>query len=125
MNQPYRTAFGNKKEKDPLEYNLEKVVNMATLKLKEMINTKQDIIRDTNLLRGQKTVLESDIAHYEKEASDKENQIVKMNEEYLQINNDIQELEGELKEMMYLYNDKNDSFRQTINSINYEITILI
>ncbi len=121
MNQTYRTAFNSKKEKDALEYNLEKVVNMATLKLKEMINNKQEIIRETNLLRGQKTVLESDITHYEKDANDKESQIVRMNEEYLQINNEIQELEGELKEMMYLFNDKNDAFRQTINSINYEL----
>jgi hypothetical protein len=94
---------------------------MATLKLKEMINTKQEIIRETNLLRGQKTVLESDIGYHEKEANDKEALIVKMNEEYLQINNETQEYEVELKEMMYLFNDKNDAFRQTINSINYEL----
>jgi hypothetical protein len=121
MNQPYRTAFNNKKEKDPVEYNLDKVVNMATLKLKEMINTKHEIIRETNLLRGQRAVLDSDIAHYEKEVNDKETLILKMNEEYLQLNNEIQELENELKEMMYLYNDKNDAFKQTINSINYEL----
>ena len=94
---------------------------MATLKLKEMINTKQDIIRENNQLKGQKTVLESDIAHFEKEINDKESHILRMNEEYLQLNKEIQEQEVELKETLDLYNNKNDLFRKTINSMNFEM----
>jgi hypothetical protein len=118
--EPFRTAFNDKKT-DPLEHNLEKVVNMASLKLKEFINQKQEKVKENNLLKGQSKVLISDIEHYEKEISDKENQILKLNEDYLKIRDDVEQMENELKDNLDSYNIKNEVYKHTVNNIKNDL----
>jgi hypothetical protein len=117
----YRTAFCHDKKNDPLEYNLEKVVNLASIKLKELITQKQEKIKENNLLKGQSKVLLSDIEHYENEINEKESQILKLNEEYLKVRDEIEQIEGEVKENMDSFNNKTELYKHTVNNIKHDI----
>jgi hypothetical protein len=120
----YRTAFHDKKN-DALEYNLEKVVNMASQKLKELINTKQEKMRENGLLKGQRNVLESDILHYEEQIKDKETQILRLNEEYLKVKTEVDQMENELKENLDTYNVKGEIYKHTITNITHDLDTIM
>jgi chromosome segregation ATPase len=116
----HRTAFPNKPN-DALEHNLDKIVNMAAMKLKEFINKKQDLMRTNSLLKGQKAVLESDITHYEKETTEKAEQVNKMQEEFAQVQKEIEELDVEYKTVHNDFNTKNENLKATVNVVNDEL----
>jgi hypothetical protein len=107
--------------KDPVEANLDNIVNMTSLKLKELINKKQAAFKTNSLLKGQKNVLESDIAYNQKEIKDKETMLGKMVEELRGHQTDIEELEKEINSILKLYNNKNDDFKNTILNIDKEL----
>jgi chromosome segregation ATPase len=118
----YRTAFcRDTKKNDPLEHNLEKIVHLASQKLKEFINTKQEKLKENNLLKGQMKVLLSDIDHFENESAEKENQILKLNEEYLKVRDEVEQIEMELKENLDTYDVKSEQYKHTVTAIKSDI----
>lgn len=118
----HRTAFNTKGQNAALEYNLDKIVHMTSLKVKELISKKQEIIKENSLLKGQKSVRESDINHQGKEIQEKEEQLTKLQEEFLQIQKEIEELEKELKGSVHTSNDNNESLKLTIIGLNEELS---
>lgn len=122
---PHRSAFNNgNSQNEALEYNLDKVVNMTSLKVKELISKKQDKIRENNLLRGQKSVMESDIMHCEKETKEKEQKLISLANEFETLNGEIEQIEKEYKELLNDYNEKNENLKLTVNSVNNEMSIV-
>lgn len=117
----HRTAFENKSHNEALEYNLDKVVNLTSLKMKELINKKQDKIREGNQLKAQKSVIESDIAYYEKENKDKIEEINKLLEEFMKTQAEIEELEKENKICQQEYNNQDENFKLTVNAVNDDL----
>lgn len=118
----YRSAFPGKSHNDALEHNVDKIVQMTQLKVKEMLNKKQETIRQSNLLKGQKAVIEADIIYNERETRDREELIAKMTEEYDQVNKEISDLEVEYKVCLNEYNERNQNLKSTINSVNDDYT---
>jgi chromosome segregation ATPase len=118
----YRSAFPGKTHNEALEYNVDKIVQMTQLKLKELMNKKQENLRQNSLLKGQKTVLESDIIYYEKETKDKEEQLNKLKEEFKTIHKELFDLEVEYRTSLNEYNEKNENIKHTINSVNDELS---
>lgn len=116
-----RSILNQKPMKDPVEANLDNIVNMTSLKLKELINKKQEAFKKNSLLKGQKNVLESDIAYHQKEVKDKESMLGKMVEELKGYQKEIEELEKEINTIMKVYNNKNDDFKNTILNIDKEL----
>jgi septal ring factor EnvC (AmiA/AmiB activator) len=117
----YRTAFNNRHHNEALEYNLDKVVNMTQLKMKELINKKQEKIRENGQLKAQRGVLESDIAFYEKEIKDKDEQLGRLSEEYFNNQKEIEELEKEYSSAMNDLNQQNENYKHTINFVNKDL----
>jgi hypothetical protein len=117
----YRTAFESKNQNEALEFNLDKIVNLTSQKMKELINKKQDKIREGGHLKAQKGVLESDIAYYEKETKDKEEQITRLTEEYYNTEKEIEELDMEYKNTLNEYNTQNGIFKNTMNFISKDL----
>lgn len=107
--------------KDPVEANLDNIVNMTSLKLKELINKKQAAFKTNSMQKGQKNILESDIAYHQKEIKDKEAMLGKMVEELRGNQTDIEELEKEINSILKVYNNKNDDFKNTIVNIDKEL----
>ena len=91
-----RSILNQKPMKDPVEANLDNIVNATSLKLKELINRKQEALKVNNHLKGQKNLLESDIAFNQKEIKDKENMLEKMVEELKGHQEETQGLEKKL-----------------------------
>lgn len=118
----YRTAFQSKNQNEALEHNLDKVVNLTSQKLKEMITKKQEKMRENGLLKAQKSVMENDIAYYEKETKDREEQIFKLTEEFDKTQTDIEDLEKEYKIVMDEYNTQNENYKLTVNSVNKDLS---
>jgi len=116
-----RSILNQKPIKDPVEANLDNIVNMTSLKLKELINKKQAALKTNSLLKGQKNVLESDIAYHQKEIKEKEILLGKMVEELKGHQTDIDELEKEINNILKVYNNKNDDFKNTILNIDKEL----
>ena len=116
-----RSILNQKPIKDPVETNLDNIVNLTSLKLKELINKKQDALRYNSLLKGQKNVLESEIQYNQKEIKDKEDQLNKMVEELKTHQNEITDLEKEINSILKVYNNKNDDFKNTILQIDKEL----
>lgn len=116
-----RSILNQKPMKDPVEANLDNIVNMTSLKLKELINKKQAAFKTNSLLKGQKNVLESDIAYHQKEIKDKEAMLGTMVEELRGHQTDIEELEKEINSILKVYNNKNDDFKNTILNIDKEL----
>jgi len=116
-----RSILNQKPMKDPVEANLDNIVNMTSLKLKELINKKQEAFKKNSLLKGQKNVLESDIAYHQKEVKDKESMLGKMVDELKGYQKEIEDLEKEINSIMKVYNNKNDDFKNTILNIDKEL----
>jgi hypothetical protein len=121
----HRTAFDNKNQNDALEHNLDKVVNLTYMKLKELMNKKQDKIRENNLMKGQKTVIESDIAFYEKEIKDKEEGLMKVGADLNLIESEIQELETEYQSSVIDFNEKGEDYKHTVNSVSEDLDSIV
>jgi hypothetical protein len=117
----YRTAFNNRNQNEALEYNLDKVVNMTSIKMKEMINKKQEKIRENGQLKAQRGVLERDIATYERETRDKDEQLRRCTEEFLNTEKEIEELEKEYSASMNDFNMQNENFKHTMNFVNKDL----
>lgn len=117
----YRTAFDNKSTNQALEYNVDKIVNLTSLKLKELINKKQDKIREGNQLKAQKSVIESDIVYYEKEAKEKAEQINNLTEEMIRTEAEIADLEREYAVCLDEYNNQCTNFKITVNNVNDDL----
>jgi Mor family transcriptional regulator len=117
----YRTAFQSKSQNEALEHNLDKVVNLTSQKLKEMITKKQDKMRENGLLKAQKSVMESDIAYFEKETKEREEQINRLVDEFDKTGKDIEELEKEYKLVLDEYNLQNENYKLTVNSVNQDL----
>ncbi|MFN9960355.1 MAG: hypothetical protein ACK55I_45310, partial [bacterium] len=101
-------------------HNLDKIVNLTSLKLKEMINKKQDRIREGSRFKAQKTVLESDIAYYENETKEKFEEINRIADEFAKTQLEIEELEREDKLVVNEFNSETENFKETVNIVNEE-----
>jgi hypothetical protein len=116
-----RSILNQKAMKDPVEANLDDIVNATSLKLKELINRKQEALRINSHLKGQKNIIESDISFNQKEIKDKESLLEKMVEELKGHQEEIQSTEKEIASIMKNYNVKNDEFKNTILSIDKDL----
>lgn len=116
-----RSILNQKAMKDPVEANLDDIVNATSLKLKEMINKKQEALRINSHLKGQKNIIESDIAFNQKEIKDKEQMLEKMVEELRGHQDEIQSIEKEIGSIQKNYNVKNDEFKNTVLSIDRDL----
>ena len=116
-----RSILNQKSLKDPVESNLDSIVNATSLKLKELINRKQEALRTNSHLKGQKNVLESDLAFNQKEIQDKENMLEKMVEELKGHQEEIQSLEKEINSIMKNYNSKSEDYKNTVLSIDKDL----
>jgi hypothetical protein len=116
-----RSILNQKPMKDPVEANLDDIVNATSLKLKELINRKQEALKINSHLKGQKNIIESDIAFNVKEIKDKESMLEKMVEELKGHQDEIQSIEKEIGLIMKNYNNKNDEFKNTVLSIDKDL----
>jgi len=109
-----------KNKNDYVEHNVNSVVNLATQKLKELINKKQDNVTQLSVLKGQKNVLNSDIGFYTKEAREKEERIEKYIEEFNNLGEELIELEKEYTVTLQEYRLKEEEIKNTTLLINEE-----
>jgi hypothetical protein len=125
MINPHRTAFPSQNNSnESLEFNLDKIVNLTSQKLKELINKKQEKQRESGQLRAQRGVLESDIAYYDKETRDKEEQLKRLIEELINTEKDCMELEYELKSVTDQYNTQNSIQKDTVNFVLKDLDLI-
>jgi|LauGreDrversion4_2_1035121.scaffolds.fasta_scaffold853087_1 hypothetical protein len=120
----HRLAFPGKKSNEALEYNLDKVVNLTSVKLKELINRKQEQVRESGLLKAQKSVLESDIIYLEKEIKEKEEEISKLQTDLDSYTKEMQEEGKEYKSLMSQYKTENEDQRVTVNTVDKELDLI-
>jgi hypothetical protein len=120
----HRVAFPGKKQNEALEHNLDKVVNLTSIKLKELINRKQERVRESGDLKAQRSVLESDIIYLEKEIKQKEEEIVKQKSDYDSIIKEIEEEQKEYKSAEGQYKIDNENQRVTVNVVDKELQLI-
>ena len=111
----------SEKSTDYLEYNLEKVVNLTSQKLRELLNRKQEKIRESGRLKAQRSVLESEIIYYEKEIKEKENEIKRLAEECTQTELEINELTKDFDQNTKICNNQKEIFKNTFVTSDREI----
>lgn len=125
MINPHRTAFPSQNNSnESLEFNLDKIVNLTSQKLKELINKKQEKQRESGQLRAQRGVLESDIAYYDKETKDKEEQLKRLIEDLINTEKDCMELDYELKNVTDQYNTQNSIQKDTVNFVIKDLDLI-
>jgi hypothetical protein len=120
----HRLAFPGKKSNEALEHNLDKVVNLTSVKLKELINRKQEKVRESGLLKAQKSVLESDIIHLEKEIKEKEEEIKKLQSDLDSYTKEMEEEGKEFKSLMTQYKTESEDQRITVNTVDRELDLI-
>ncbi len=121
----HRLAFPAKRQNEALKHNLDKVVNLTSIKLKELINRKQEKVRESGLLKAQKSVLESDVIYFEKDIKEKEEEIKKLNEDLESLTKEISEEEKKYKFARGQYKNENENQRVTVNSVDKELDLLL
>ena len=101
MYRSHREAFTQKKgTKKPVESNLDNIINQAQIKMKEMIQEKQETDKKTNLLIGQENVL---------------------NEKLNETKEEIKKFEIENKKVIKEANIQEAKLKDDINGINYKL----
>ena len=101
MYRSHREAFTQKKgTKKPVESNLDNIINQAQIKMKEMIQEKQETDKKTNLLIGQENVLNENINFLKNEISNKKQTISSLNEKLNETKEEIKKFEIENKKVI-------------------------
>jgi phage terminase Nu1 subunit (DNA packaging protein) len=100
----YRSAFANEKKEDPIENNLDNVVNLTQQKLKELNNKHQDKLRENNLLKAQANLIENDVKFLENEIAKKNLTVPSLEQETEKVEREIQQSEQEYKSGLKEYN---------------------
>jgi len=117
----YRTAFSNGKNEDSIASNLDNVVNLTHLKLKELTNKHQEKLRENNNIKAQANQMESDVRFLEKEISRKKEAVPAMKQEIEKLELDIEQGEREYKSSFKEYNRKNEDFFYTMLQLDDEM----
>lgn len=122
MYRSHREAFTMKKgTKRPVESNLDNIINQAQIKMKEMIQEKQETDKKTNLLIGQENVLNENINFLKNEINNKKQTISSLNEKFNETQEEIKKFEKENKKVIKEANIKEAKLKDDINSINYKL----
>ena len=118
----HREAFQQKSNaKKPIESNLDSIINQAQIKMKEMILEKQNYQKKKHLLIGQERVMDENINALKSEINDKNELINEKNKEFLEIEENLRNLEHEKKEEIKRANIKEAKLKDDINNINEEL----
>lgn len=122
MYSSHREAFQQKSNaKKPIESNLDSIINQAQIKMKEMILEKQNYQKKRHLLIGQERVMDENINSLKSEINDKNELINEKNKEFLEIKENLRNLEHEKKEEIKRANMKEAKLKDDINNINEEL----
>ena len=108
--------------KNPIESNLDSIINQTQIKMKEMILEKQNYQKKRNLLIGQERVMDENINSLKSEINDKNEFINEKQKVYLEIEENIRNLEEEKKEEIKKANIKEAKLKDDINNINEELS---
>lgn len=121
----HRYAFHSTKASDkPIKSNIDKIINEAQLKMKDLIATKQEIEEKTELLIGQdKTLIES-IKSCKEMIEQKKHIVETFENEYQEKDKEINALEEEKKKAIKLFNEKEAAFKEIINKINSDLSLI-
>ena len=123
MYNSHREAFQPKANaKNPIESNLDSIINQTQIKMKEMILEKQNYQKKRNLLIGQERVMDENINSLKSEINDKNEFINEKQKVYLEIEENIKNLEEEKKEEIKKANIKEAKLKDDINNINDELS---
>ncbi|MCQ2816184.1 MAG: hypothetical protein MJ252_02850 [archaeon] len=117
----HRTAFQDTNKKKPMQQNIDNVLNQCQLKMKQMITKKQEIIKETNLLKGQSKTLEGEIEHMKKYLEEKENEMHTKQEQIEFLQKQIKEKEGEFGSKIKEIRQKEERFKEGLNKVNSEL----
>jgi hypothetical protein len=121
----HRTAFELKNSYTAIEHNLDKVVYETQVKLKEFQSTYQEKVKQNHLMKGQKNVIENDIKFYQKEITEKNEQIAFLSQEYDKVCEEIGQLEEEFRSGLTDYNAKNEDYFTTMYNVNENVEALV
>jgi chromosome segregation ATPase len=122
MYRSHREAFTQKKgTKKPVESNLDNIINQAQIKMKEMIQEKQETDKKTNLLIGQENVLNENINFLKNEINNKKQTISSLNEKLNETKEEIKKFEIENKKVIKEANIQEAKLKDDINGINYKL----
>jgi len=122
MYKNYREAFQLKKgAKNPIESNLDNVINLTSIKMKEMILEKQETDKQTNILIGQENVLNENINYIKNQIKDKNQIISTLNTKLQETENEIKQLKEENINTIKMVNIQEAKLKDNINSINEEL----
>ena len=121
MINPHRSAFGNHKKEDSLENNLDNVVNLTQLKIKELSNKNQDKLRENNYLKSQYNQIQSDVKLLEMEISQKKQTIPTLKQEMEKIENEIESNEKDYKLSLKEFNKKNEDLLFTMLTVGDDL----
>ena len=116
-----RTAFPLKKgTKNPVNANFDIILNECQLKMKDMINKKNELIKNTNILVGKKETLYSIIEELDKDIINKQKELQTKKEELNTKNEEVKQLEMDKQNLIKKANDKEADFKAGINQINFD-----
>lgn len=116
-----RTAFPLKKgTKNPVNANFDIILNECQLKMKDMINKKNELITNTNILLGKKEKLYTIIEQLDKDIINKQKDLQTKKEELNIKNEEVKQLEMNKQNLIKKANDKEADFKAGINQINFD-----
>ena len=116
-----RTAFPLKKgTKNPVNANFDIILNECQLKMKDMINKKNELIKNTNILLGKKDTLYSIIEELDKDIINKQKELETKKQELNSKNEEVKQLETDKQNLIKKANDKEADFKAGINQINFD-----
>ena len=116
-----RTAFPLKKgTKNPVNANFDIILNECQLKMKDMINKKNELIKNTNILLGKKDTLYSIIEELDKDIINKQKELETKKQELNNKNEEVKQLETDKQNLIKKANDKEADFKAGINQINFD-----
>ena len=116
-----RTAFPLKKgTKNPVNANFDIILNECQLKMKDMINKKNELIKNTNILVGKKETLYTIIEELDKDIINKQKELQTKKEELNTKNEEVKQLEMDKQNLIKKANDKEADFKAGINQINFD-----
>lgn len=118
MQSAHRTAFQPKLNKTPLDFNLDQIIHISQVKLKEFIAKKENIEAKTNVLIGKNELLIKEIEHIHSQIQNRQSMLESLEKEFISKQNELSIVNENIKKLIEEYRINEANYKTQMNKLN-------
>lgn len=117
----HRTAFQPKLNKSPLDINLDQIIQVSQVKLKEFIVKKETIEGKTNLLIGKNELLIKEIEYIQSQITSRQSLLDSLEKDFNKKESELNMVNESIKKQIEEYKVNEAAYKKQLIQVNYKL----